>query len=139
MVTGLALGRTHAHSCSSVQVQGRCSADTVGCQLETLWPPSSIHAPMPTVSPLSFRTPSAFRKAWRATMQSKTPMPGRSFTRSSTTTTWPSRASRAPYRRGCQCCRKRSCQSRRPKPLRKQPSEMGKVLTVYHLKVTKGL
>ena len=79
---------------------------------------------------LSFRTPSASQKAWRATMRSRTPTPGRNFTPSSTTTTWPSRASPARCHRGCQFCRKRSSQSRRLRLLRNPLSEMGRFLAV---------
>lgn len=85
--------------------------------------------PPSCTAPLSFRTPSAFQKAWRATTWSKTPTPGRSFTPSSTTTTWPSRASPARCRRGCPSCRKRSSQSRRPRLPRNPLSEMGRFLT----------
>ena len=102
-------------------------------------PASPQHRDVRLHGPLSFRTPSAFQKAWRATTRSKTPVPGRSFTPSSTTTTWPSRASHAPSHPGCRFCRKRNCPSRRPKPLTSQLSETGRFLTMCHSKVTKGL
>lgn len=85
---------------------------------------------------LSFRMPSAFPTAWRPTTRSRTPTPRTNFTPSSTTTTWPSRASAARCRPGCRSCRKRSCPSRRLKPRRRRLSE-GQVPN--SLKVTKGL
>lgn len=118
---------------------GRCSVNI--CEVlpgDTHWPPLQPRCPRLS-GLLFFRTHSAFQKAWRAIMRSKTPAPGRSFTPSSTTTTWPSRASRARSPPGCLFCRKRSCLSRRPKLPRSPLSETGRFLTRCHLKVTKGL
>lgn len=135
------LRRAVSEPCSSLFLllaQGRCSANTRGALPgDTPAPPAASRRDLHGL--LSFRAPSAFQKAWRATMPSKTPVPGRSSTPSSTTTTWPSRASRAPSRPGCPFCRKRSCRSRRRKPPTSQPSETGSFLTMCHSKVTKGL